>query len=85
MHINNRCLDSYGFVVSLLLPNCALRATSTTMTDLYGGRGPAILGVGWSFCLAFTILLALRIYVRLKITTEGGWALFWTIIAYVRL
>lgn len=54
-------------------------------TSAYGGYGPALLGVCWTFFIITTALLALRVYVRMKITTEGGWALFWTFVGFVSL
>lgn len=52
---------------------------------VYGGHGPGIIALCWTFFMVTAILLALRVYVRIKITTEGGWALFWTFIGFVSL
>ena len=51
--------------------------------NVYGGHGPGLLGVCWTFFIITATLLALRVYVRARITTEGGWALFWTFFGFV--
>ena len=52
----------------------------------YGGRGPEILGVTWTLFGVTTILISLRIYVRLRVVKEKGeWSLAWALFAWVRI
>ncbi|KAI9699843.1 MAG: hypothetical protein M1820_007018 [Bogoriella megaspora] len=51
--------------------------------DAYGGQGPKSVRTGLSLGALATILIILRIYVRLRISTLGTTALFWAIAAWV--
>ena len=53
------------------------------MISAYGGQGPRILAVGWSLSIVASILLALRLFVWTKITKQGAWPLFWSLVAWV--
>ena len=53
-------------------------------SNVYGGRGPEIVAVGWTFAAVTTLLFACRLYVWFRVTRHGGWALFWFIVAFVR-
>lgn len=49
----------------------------------YGGQGPVMMGITWTFALVATIVLVLRTYVGLRITRRLRWDLFWVISAWV--
>ena len=49
----------------------------------YGGRGPVCLRVGLGLAALATVLIFLRLYVRLRISTAGTKALIWAIAAWV--
>lgn len=53
------------------------------MVDVYGGRGPTVEAVTWSLFAICTVLLALRLYVKIGMKRPGGLALTWALIAYV--
>lgn len=50
----------------------------------YGGEGPLCIRVGLSLGVIATILMVLRVYVRLRINTLGSAALLWALSAWVR-
>ena len=49
----------------------------------YGGMGPACIGTGLSLAVLATLLIILRIYVRLRMNKLGTTALLWAIAAWV--
>ena len=49
----------------------------------YGGRGPTCVRTGLSLGLLATLLIMLRIYVRLRMNRRGTAALIWAIVAWV--
>lgn len=51
--------------------------------EVYGGRGPLVLGVTWSLFALSAILMALRLYVKFGMKRPGGAALIWVIAAWV--
>ena len=54
------------------------------MPSAYGGRGPLILRVTWALVAIYTLLLALRSFVRIKIVKSGGaWSLIWACVSWV--
>ena len=61
--------------------------TFTVMNNsAYGGHGPTIMIVGWTFAAITTVLLAMRLFVRAsKMKTGGTWALLWAVVAYVSI
>ncbi|KAI9662267.1 MAG: hypothetical protein M1821_008434 [Bathelium mastoideum] len=50
--------------------------------DAYGGRGSSCIGTGLSLGTLATILIILRIYIRLRINNLGTTALIWAIAAW---
>lgn len=52
--------------------------------SLENGEGLGVVAVAWSFAGVGTVLMALRAYVRLSVTTGGEWALFWACCSWVR-
>lgn len=49
----------------------------------YGGRGPEAMRLGIALTAIATILIVLRIYVRLRINKFGTAALVWALLAWV--
>ncbi|KAI9725332.1 MAG: hypothetical protein M1828_003348 [Chrysothrix sp. TS-e1954] len=56
-----------------------------TGCSAYGGRGALVLGLTWAEFTIATFLMCLRIYTRLRITSDAGWALFWSLLTWVSL
>lgn len=50
----------------------------------YGGRGPSDFRLGIALGVLTTIIICLRVYVRLQINKFGTTALIWTLAAWVR-
>lgn len=49
----------------------------------YGGRGPSDMRVGIAMGVITTIIMVLRVYVRLRINKFGTAALIWTLVSWV--
>lgn len=49
----------------------------------YGGRGPNDVRTGIALAVITTIIIVLRIYVRLRINKFGTVALIWTLVSWV--
>jgi hypothetical protein len=60
-----------------------VRMTLHDKFPAYGGSGPRILGLGIGLGSVATVLVALRVYVRIRITRVGTAALAWSLAAWV--
>lgn len=49
----------------------------------YGGRGPSDLRLGLGLGSVATVLMILRVYVRLRVNKFGTTALIWSLVAWV--
>ena len=56
-----------------------------TLLHSYGGEGPSIMGITWTEAFVVTILIVLRICLKLtgKENYEPGQALYWVLWAWV--